>query len=382
MRVLAGAAAIVAVGVSVACARSSSRAQLPSLVEPLVFLGQYVVPAPASPPAPQLRFGGLSGLTTSRDGRELLAVADDHRYPRVFRLLVTNRAKTFRVDVAGVIYLGASPAAPPNLDPEAIAVTRDGHLLITSEGSANENEPRLPPSILEYSGDGRFVRQLAVKARYSPNERGPINFGARENAAFESLALAPDFTRFFTATELPLVQDGDADAFARGGRSRLLEYVATGSTYEAGREFAYEIEPVERPAFDVRFAINGIVELLSLGGDELLAMERAFVESADRTQSLNRIRIFRISVGGATDVSSRDSLLGATDVVPVRKTLVLDVNRLPGLAPPLTSLDNFEGMGWGPAVRGGGRSLILVSDDNFSERQVTAFLLLRPGQRN
>ena len=260
-------------------------------------------------------------------------------------------------------------------------MTRDGHLLITSEGSANE-EPRLPPAILEYSGDGQFVRQLPVKPRYWPNERGPMTVGVRENAAFESLAMTADFGRFFTATELPLTQDGEADPFAPGGRARLLEYVAAGGSYQPRREFVYEIEPIDRPPFEIRFAISGVVELLSLGGDEMLAMERGFVESTDRKQTLNRIRIFRIDLRGATDVSSRDSLRDATDITPVRKTLVVDVSRLPGLAAPLTALDNFEGMAWGPPAPGGGRSLILVSDDNFSERQVTAFLLLGPGRRN
>ena len=194
--------------------------------------------------------------------------------------------------------------------------------------------------------------------------------------------MTADFGRFFTATELPLTQDGEADPFAPGGRARLLEYVAAGGSYQPRREFVYEIEPIDRPPFEIRFAISGVVELLSLGGDEMLAMERGFVESTDRKQTLNRIRIFRIDLRGATDVSSRDSLRDATDITPVRKTLVVDVSRLPGLAAPLTALDNFEGMAWGPPAPGGGRSLILVSDDNFSERQVTAFLLLGPGRRN
>ena len=71
---------------------------------------------------------------------------------------------------------------------------------------------------------------------------------------------------------------------------------------------------------------------------------------------------------------------GGAQVTPVTKTLIADLNRLPGLAPPLATLDNFEGMAFGPADKAG-RPLLLVSDDNFSERQVTAFLLLRPGAR-
>ena len=308
----------------------------------------------------------------------MLAVADDRDRPRVFKLRISHGAAGLVVTAAGVIYLQPSRSAPESLDPEAIAVGPDGHMYITSEGITNE-EPRLPPAIVEYSADGSFVKQIAVRGRYLPNERGPLATGVRDNASFESLTMTADGLRMFTATELPLIQDGEADPFASGARSRLLEYVRVDGSYEPRREFVYEIEPIERPGYDMRFAITGIVELLSLGGTDLLALERGFVESADRQNSMNRIRLFRISLDGATDVSAVESLHGV-QVRPVTKTLIADVNRLPGLAPPLTTLDNFEGMAFGPPDKFG-RPLLLVSDDNFSERQVTAFLLLRPGAR-
>ena len=374
---MVSAVAWLAAAASLACARPPIPTPTPSPADRWTLGAQYVVARPSTPADVRPRFGGLSGIASLRNGRELLAIADDRDDPRVFRLRVDTGSNQFRVSTSGVIHLEQSARAPSKLDPEAIAVSREGHLLITSEGVANE-EPRVPPSILEYSSRGAFVRQLTVKPRYSPNERGAHTVGVRENAAFEALTMTADFGRLFTATELPLIQDGESDPFSPGGRSRVLEYVAAGNSYEPRREFAYELEPMERPPFEIRLAITGIVELLSLGGDELLAMERGYVESADRTQSRNRIRIYRIDLAGATDISPFDSLRSAGSVVPVKKTMVLDVNRLPGLAPPLALLENFEGMGWGPGLPGGGRSLILVSDDNFSDRQITAFLLLRP----
>ena len=38
------------------------------------------------------------------------------------------------------------------------------------------------------------------------------------------------------------------------------------------------------------------------------------------------------------------------------------------------TLDNVEGMTFGPDLPDGRRTLVLVSDDNFSETQVTQFL--------
>ena len=50
------------------------------------------------------------------------------------------------------------------------------------------------------------------------------------------------------------------------------------------------------------------------------------------------------------------------------RELVLDFDEL-GIA-----LDNLEGMAFGPDLPDGRRTLVLVSDDNFSETQVTQFL--------
>ncbi|WP_426990950.1 esterase-like activity of phytase family protein [Cupriavidus sp. 30B13] len=55
--------------------------------------------------------------------------------------------------------------------------------------------------------------------------------------------------------------------------------------------------------------------------------------------------------------------------MPARKRLVLDLDRL-----ALPRLDNLEGMAWGPKTGRGCATLAMVSDDNFSPRQVTQVL--------
>ena len=91
---------------------------------------------------------------------------------------------------------------------------------------------------------------------------------------------------------------------------------------------------------------------------------------------MNTIRIYRISLKGATDVSKLDSLKGQSGIVPVTKTLLLDLGQVQGLSPDLSpELDNFEGMAFGPRLPDGRATLLLASDDNFSQRQRTWFLL-------
>jgi hypothetical protein len=340
----------------------------------LQLAGDYVMARPDA--AHPVRLGGISGLAALRDGAELLGVSDDRENSRVYRFRVTGGASDLHVDPVGVVSLERAAGAPARLDPEGIAVTADGHILISSEGIGNE-EPRLPPAIIEYSNDGRFIRQLEVRSRLAPNRTGPVTTGARNNAGLEALTISPE-GRLFTAVEAPLVQDGDASAFGAAKRTRLLEYVAAGGLLRPAREFAYDISPVEPPAFPPAVAVNGIVELLALGGDELLALERGYIESPDKSQFLNRIRIFRISLDGATDVSTIESLAAAAGVTPIRKTLVADFNQFTGLSPALKNLDNFEGMAWGPRQPDGSRPLLVVSDDNFAPRQVTAFVALLP----
>ena len=110
MRLWRCAAAFVAVAVLVACARTSSPSSVPS-ADALTLAGQYVVPRDVAGP-PERRVGGLSGLASLANGRELFAVADDRDHPRVFRMTVSAAGDPFRVDVSSIIYLKSGPPPP------------------------------------------------------------------------------------------------------------------------------------------------------------------------------------------------------------------------------------------------------------------------------
>lgn len=355
------------------------RPEAPDRIAAVSLAGQFSIPPlQRFPTRFGLHFGGISGLAARERGEELLGISDDHDGVRVYRFRISGDGPAFRVDVVGQIPLDAV-AGPGGLDPEAIAVLPDGNLLIASDGIGTE--PRVPPALVEYTPHGSFVRSLPVRDRFVPNPAGPLQKGVRSNAGFESLTIVPDGDRLLTATEGPIVQDGEPVTVGRGAAVRLLEYVRDGEAYEPGREFVYLVEPVPRPPFEPGVAVNGLVELLALDDDEFLALERSYVEERGPSeQSLNRIRLFRIGLAGATDVSSHESLREMSGVTPVPKTLVLDLSELQGLSPELTpGLDNFEGLAFGPRLPDGRSSLIIVSDDNFNESQRTWFLQLAVG---
>ena len=132
------------------------------------------------------------------------------------------------------------------------------------------------------------------------------------------------------------------------------------------------------PGFAPRFAVTGLVELLSIGGTDFLAMERGYAEEEGESgRRRNTIRIFQMSIDGATDISTMDSLRGQGNIRAARKTLLLDFSTIRGLSPELAALDNFEGMAFGPPLSDGSRTLIVVSDDNFSRRQRTGFMVFK-----
>jgi 3-phytase len=379
MRIALATVAAALAGVSLSCA--SVRPQpVPSASAAsgwvLELAGQFSLsPSTQFPPRTGRQIGGLSGLAPAGVPGEFFAVSDDRTEYRIYRIRVAGQGQSFRVDVLDTIELDTREDAP-RLDPEAIVVTGTGDFLITSEGRGNQ-EPRVAPAIAQYSPRGTFVRRLVIRERFLPNERGASSRGVRENAGFESLTLAPGGNRLFSATETALVQDGDPATFERGTTARLLEYLRDGDTFVPGREFAYPVAAMGTIPFTAGTTAAGLVELLALSDDELLSLERTYIEVSGQRQGINHIRLYHVALAGATDVSAIDSLRDAGSVRPVRKTLVLDLSTLKGLAPELNTLDNFEGLAFGPPLSDGSRSLLIVSDDNFNRTQRTWFLQLR-----
>jgi hypothetical protein len=115
---------------------------------------------------------------------------------------------------------------------------------------------------------------------------------------------------------------------------------------------------------------------VALSEDDLLVLERGFQSGVGNT-----VRVYRVSLAGAEDVSDEPSL-AAPGLEPVEKELLVDLADCPasGATTPGTQpnplLDNYEGLALGPRLPGGRRALLLQSDDNFSAGQVTRVVAL------
>jgi 3-phytase/alkaline phosphatase D len=327
------------------------------------------------PPIIGTLVGGLSAIVPGQEPGEFLALSDDRVGSRVFVLRIEGSGPSFAARITNVIPLAAG-AGVPQLDPEGLALTPDGRMYISSEGIGSE-EPRIPPAILEYSTSGAFVRTLPLRERFVPEPTGPPTRGVRPNLGFEALTITPDGERLFTATESSLVQDGAPATFEAGARARLLEYRASGGTFEPAREFLYPLDAMEPAEFTAAFSVAGLVELLALSATELVALERTYIEEAGNTgRGLNRARLFRITIDGASDVSALESVADRAGLAALRKTPLADLSTLAGLPPELAALDNFEGMTFGPVLEDGTPTLLVISDDNFNEGQRSWVLLI------
>jgi hypothetical protein len=364
--------------VAASCLGGPSRIKHPEIprdVTTLTLVGQFSIPPLGRfPPIMGLPFGGISGLTTGNEGREIYGISDARGGSRIYQFELENPVGALRIETRSSVSLEMAPG-DESPDHEGIVLLPDRTFAVSAEGT--RREPRQPASVAIYGRHGDFMHRLTIPAKFVPEPNGSATKGARGNAGFESLALSPDGERLFTATETALLQDGDVATFEAGARTRILEFAAHRGTFEPARELAYDLEAVPKPPFTPNFSFNGLVELFALDRTTLLALERAFVENQD-TPTLGRcyIRLYRITLTGATDISPLDSLEGHPEVVPVKKTLLMDLSNVQGLSPDLRpNLDNFEGLAIGPRLPDGRATLLLVSDDNFRAVQRTWFLL-------
>ncbi len=238
-----------------------------------------------------------------------------------------------------------------NFDGEGITLTRKGELLVSSETE---------PSIYRFSLDGQLLGELPVPDKFPVAPEGE----AQSDRTFESLDLSPNARSLFTAVEGPLASDGQTEDGRN--RIRILRYEDRGpGGFEPAEEFFYLTEPGQ-----------SVVEIAAISETELLVLERGFVFGEGNT-----IRIYRVSLKGAEDVSDEPTLADPA-LQSLEKELLVDLADCPsaGATTPGTQdnplLDNYESLEFGPRLPGGRRTLLLQSDDNFNDVQVTRLIAL------
>lgn len=336
--------------------------------------------------------GGLSSIDWDPAGGRYFAISDDRSSinPARYYNLTLDLSKFQRsaspgmdgVAFTGVTMIltpGGVPFGASQVDPEGMRLdAKTGTLYWSNEGQRSGGGLQ-DPTVREMKLDGSHVRNFAVPANYGTSTGLPGTEGIRNNLAFESVAISRDGKTLWTATENALIQDGAAATVGNGSSVRLLSFDL--STGAAGRQFVVDTDPVALPPlFAGGFATNGLTDLLAVSPHQFIGIERSFAAGAatpgtgpNGQPTGNTIKLVLIDVGAATDVSGMAAI--DASVVKASKKELLNLSTLKNDDGSFLATDNIEGLTFGPEVNGK-RTLLLVSDNNFSSTQFTQFIAL------
>jgi len=318
-------------------------------------------------------FGGLSGLAYDPASQLLYALSDSSR-PTVFVLdfaLQGGKPTWAPREVFQLADRSGVEIPLWVLDPEGLALTPDGHLLVASEGYVRR-DPVVDPGVFRFDRRRRLVHAYEVPEHFLPNPDSEPGAetprGVRHNEGFEGLTLSPDEGALYAAFEGPLADQDYACRDADGCEVRIIEYAGIDDHRAPVAEYAYRLEPAEAPEDfgDVRRAM-GLSEILALGGRRLLVLERGYALTEDR-RAHQVIRIFQVDVPPNS----------APGVAQLGKRLVIDLAEIAAeFSEGFRTLDNFEGMCLGPRLEDGSQTVLIISDNNYSARQRTSLLAFR-----
>jgi len=358
------------------CAAVKTSTQIPGHISSLKFIDGYELPF-------NLKFkntavGGLSGIDYDTGHKLYYIISDDRNdsdhvrfYTAKIFFTESKLDTVVLVDVrdilqpGGTIYPNRATDRFKNPDPEAIRYNPVTHQLVwSSEGERNMKNGDtvlVNPAINFIRTDGSYAGSFTLpeNLRTQAIEKGP-----RRNGSLEGISFADDYKTLFASVEEPLYEDGpragltDNKAFIR-----IFKFDVAGKKSTA--QYAYKLEPVAYPANpETAFLLNGVPDILSLGNNKLLVIERSF--STGRLACT--IKIFIADLAQADDISGL-MLKGNTSFRPATKKLLLNMDDLGFYT------DNIEGVTFGPVLPNGHKSLLFIADNNFSASQKTQLLL-------
>lgn len=266
----------------------------------------------------------------------------------------------------GLVYPDSKQDPYHTPDPEAMRYnplsnqlvwSSEGERIVKDKDTVLEN-----PAVIMIATDGKYADSFTLPANLimHSTENGP-----RQNGVLEGLTFADNFNTLFVNVEEPLYEDGPrADVTDNNAWIRILKFNVTTKTNTA--QYAYKLEPVAYPANPASgFKINGVPDILSMGNNKLLVIERSF--STGRLPCT--IKVFIADINNATDVTNMKLMNTASQFAPAAKKLLLNMDNLS------IYIDNIEGVTFGPTLPNGHKTLLFISDNNFTQIEKTQLLL-------
>lgn len=287
-----------------------------------------------------MRIGGLSGIDYNASTGAIIMISDDrgpYGGPRAYRATLQWTAQGASLSEIDVTPLDVSQST----DAESVRFTGDGAFLWTAEGDQGLG---LPSALFRTDQASNKTQMLA---------REPVM--PRNNRAFEGLSIAPNGTAWLGMENAP-EGVGAMPTVTVGADTVLLAMASDGSV---ARTLAYPLDPIARQ-YPGLAADNGLSEIVALGDDRFLVLERSGAEQPDGSyvftnrlycafpQQVQGGRLSKIRLAQFNDMGAFETM-------------------------------NFEGLSFGPTLIDGRRTLLLLEDNNFAH-PTTALLLLLVGE--
>lgn len=322
--------------------------------------------------------GGLSGITYNDKAKLFYVISDDkseYNPARLYALSLKEKNKQYNLNFEHVLTLLNKTGRPfpskatfeaekakgksikyTTPDPEDVVYRKSTDQLVwVNEGARiviDSNETiLLNPSINLMDMQGRVIADYQLPKPLKMTQ----STGPKHNKGFESVTISPSGTKLFTCTEYPLLEEMPVQS-GEIGYTRILQYRDESRSVEAS--YAYPIHQGIGATYTY-----GVVALAAINDSTLYVLERAY-----NTAYGVSVQLYVTTLTASAAIKTKKSLLNNEDVVPLKKQLVYDFKNAN------TKIDNIEGMTFGPKINGK-RTMMFVSDNNFSDQQQTIFYL-------
>src|SRR6218665_142930 len=324
-------------------------------VSSLKFLDEYVIPY--NLPFEHTLVGGLSGIDYDAAGQRYFIISDERSFSSPARFYTADIViNDYKIDTIrftsthslkqpdGSVFPSFKQNAQRTPDPESIRYNaRTKSLLWTSEGDRAVREGKMiyqSPYVYEMDLQGNFKDSFFIpdNLKMYAEEKG-----ARENGVFEGSSFDDTYKWLYVSMEQPVYQDGAIPTTtSQGAPIRITKY--NSRTKKAVAQYAYQLDKVAtEPKPANGFFINGLDEILWIGNNRFLLLERSYSTGTPQ----NTIKVFLADISGATNILNRESIAGSNDYSLVSKKLLLNLNDLNRF------VDNVEGITLGPVLPNG-----------------------------
>jgi hypothetical protein len=342
----------------------------------LKFIDQYEIPFNTT--FRNTVVGGLSGIDFDANQNLYYMISDDRSDKNDARFysarILCSEKGIDSVQLIDVTVLRQANGRPyPNSstdpsrtpDPESIRYSKPNDALVwVSEGERklDDDTVLVRPALHMIGIDGRYQSSFTLPRNLDMHA---VDAGPRRNGVLEGLSFSADFASLYACLEEPLYQDGlradvqETDSFVRIYKFDALSRKNT-------EQYAYKLEQVARaPIPESGFKVNGVSEILCIGPNKLLVIERS--SSAGRLSFA--IKVFLADVSQAENIIDCESLITTPPRNPVTKKLLINMDDL-GIY-----IDNIEGVTMGPTLPNGHKTLLFVTDNNFKPEEKTQLFL-------